>query len=185
MSQGGAEGQARDTPQGQGSGRTQANHPPPMPPRTAPHLNSVQVEAVKEYIDEIRSEIALTTKNISAANYRISSLDKLIPQVNRSLSEKNNPKGPVIQSLVNQIMSTVESVDQIIYKLEESSVNINVNLDIIKDFQEIDGFDPDDFSDDIQYTRRNIKYKLEKLQSEFLICKTEIENAQALKVLTQ
>ena len=112
-SQGGAEAPARDTPQGQGSGRTQANQPPPMPPRTAPRLNSVQVESVKEYIDEIRSEIALTTKNISAANYRISSLDKLIPQVNRSLSEKNNPKGPVIQSLVNQIMSTVESVDQI------------------------------------------------------------------------
>ena len=79
----------------------------------------------------------------------------------------------------------MESIDQIIYKLEESSVNINVNLDIIKDFQEIDGFDPDDFSDDIQYTRRNIKYKLEKLQNKFLICKTEIENAQALIVLTE
>ena len=64
-SQGGAEAPAGDTPQGQGSGRTQVNHPPPMPPRTASCLNSVQVESVKEYIDEIRSEIALTTKNIS------------------------------------------------------------------------------------------------------------------------
>ena len=105
-----------------------------MPPRAAPRLSSVQVEAVKEYITEIRSEVAVTTKNIVAANYRISSLDKMIPQVNRSLLEKNNLKGPIIQSLVNQILSTVESVDQIISKLEESSVNVNVNLDIIKDF---------------------------------------------------
>ena len=104
-SQGGAEAPAGDTSQGQGSGRTQANQPPPMPPRTAPCLNSIQVESVKEYMEEIRGNIALTTKNISAANYCINSRDKLIPQINRSLSEKNNPTGPVIQSLVNQVMS--------------------------------------------------------------------------------
>ena len=128
---GGTEGEAQGVQVSEGGAEAQA---PPMPPRTAPRLSSVQVEAVKEYINEIRSEVALTTRNIAAANYRISSLDKMIPQVNRSLSEKNNPKGPIIKSLVNQILSTVESVDQIISKLEDSSVNVNVNLDIFKGF---------------------------------------------------
>ena len=145
----------------------------------------MQAEAVKEYITVIRSEVAITTKNIGAANYRIGSLDKMIPQVNRSLLEKNNPKGPIIQSLINQILSTVQSVDEIISKLEESSVNVNVNLDIIKDFGEMDNFNPDDFTEDIQYTKRSLRYKIEKLQKEFLIRKTEIENSQALIALTE
>ena len=179
---GGHEGGAQGGQVAEAGAEAQA---PPMPPRAAPRLSSVQVEAVKEYITEIRSEVAVTTKNIVAANYRISSLDKMIPQVNRSLLEKNNLKGPIIQSLVNQILSTVESVDQIISKLEESSVNVNVNLDIIKDFEEIDGFNPNDFTEDIEYTRRNLKYKIEKLQNEFLVRKTEIENAQALIALTE
>ena len=126
---GGTEGGAQGVQVSEAGAEAQV---PPMPSRTALCLSSVQVEAVKEYINEIRSEVAVTTRNIAAANYRISSLDKMIPQVNRSLSEKNNPKGPIIQSLVNQILSTVESVDQIISKLEESSVNVNVNLDIIR-----------------------------------------------------
>ena len=41
--QGGAEAPTGDTPQGQGSGQTQANQPPPMPSRTAPCLNSIQM----------------------------------------------------------------------------------------------------------------------------------------------
>ena len=97
-SQGGAEAPAGDTPQGQGSGQPQANHPPPMPSRTAPRLNSIQIESVKQYVDEIRGEMALTTKHISAATYCVNNLDKLIPQINRSLSEKHNPTGPIITS---------------------------------------------------------------------------------------
>ena len=82
-SQGGAEAPAGDTPQGQGSGRTQANQPAPMPSRTAPRQNSIQIESVKPYVEEIRAEMALTTKHISAVNYRVNKLDELIPQINR------------------------------------------------------------------------------------------------------
>ena len=109
----------------------------------------------------------------------------MIPQVNRSLSEKHNPKEPIIQSLINQILSIAQSVVEIMAKLEESSVNVNVNLDILKDFGELDNFNPDDFTEDIEYTRRSLRYKIEKLQKEFLIRKTEIENSQALIALTE
>ena len=37
---------------------------PPQPPRAAPRLTSVQDEGVKEYITVIRSEVAITNKNI-------------------------------------------------------------------------------------------------------------------------
>ena len=53
------------------------------------------------------------------ANYRLTSLDKMIPQVSRALSEKHNPKGPIVQSLVNQILSVVKGVDDILSQLEE------------------------------------------------------------------
>ena len=51
------------------------------------------------------------------------------------MSEKHNPTGPVISSLVNQVMSAIDSVDKITHKLEDASDNINVNLDIIQDFE--------------------------------------------------
>ena len=84
--QGGAVAPARVTSQGQGSatGQPQANQPPPMLSRTAPLLSSVQIESVKQYVDEIRAEMALTTKNISAATYRVNNLDKLIHQIDVS-----------------------------------------------------------------------------------------------------
>ena len=106
---GGQEGGAQGDHGSETGAETQA---PPQPPRTAPRLTSVQDETVKEYISEIRSEVAITNKNIQAANYRLSSLDKMVPQVSWSLSEKHNPKGPIIQSLINQILSVVQSVDK-------------------------------------------------------------------------
>ena len=65
---GGQEGGAQGDQVSEAGAEAQA---PPQPPRAAPRLTSVQVEAVKEYITVIRSEVAITTKNIGAANYRI------------------------------------------------------------------------------------------------------------------
>ena len=80
--EGGAQGsQEQET----GAG-TQA---PPQLPRAALRLSSVQDETIKEYISEIRSEVGNSNKNIQAANYRLTSLDKMVPQVSRSLSEKH------------------------------------------------------------------------------------------------
>ena len=58
------------------------------------------------------------------------------------MAEKHNPSGPVVTSLVNQVMSAIDSVDAITHKLEESSDNINVNLNIIVNFENLDGFNP-------------------------------------------
>ena len=42
-----------------------------------------------------------------------------------------------------------------------------------------------EIGEDIEYTRRNLTYKIEKLQNKFLVRKTEIENEQALISLTE
>ena len=103
--------------------------PPQLPPR-ALRLSSVQDETIKEYISEIRSEVGNSNKNIQAANYRLTSLDKMVPQVSQALSEKHNPKGPIVQSLLNQILSVVQAVEDILAKLEEANINVNVTLDL-------------------------------------------------------
>ena len=156
-----------------------------MTSRSAPPLNNIQNDSVKPYVDEIRTELGLTTKHISAASYRVKKLDELIPQINRSLAEKHNPSGPVVTSLVNQVMSAIDSVDAITHKLEEASDNINVNLDIIENFEDLDGFDPREFSEDISYLRNSVKFKIDNLQGDFLTRKIQMENAQSLILLTQ
>ena len=79
----------------------------------------------------------------------------------------------------------VQAVDEIIAKLEESNINVNVTLDILKDYGEHENFNPTDFADDIDYTRRSLRYKIDKLQNEYVIRKTEIENCQSLIALTE
>ena len=158
--------------------------PPQLPPR-ALRLSSVQDETIKEYFSKIKSEVGNSNKNIQAANYRLTSLDKMVPQVSRALSEKHNPKGPIVQSLLNQILSVVQAVDDILAKLEEANINVNVTLDLLKDYGESDSFNPTHFSDDIEYTRKNLRYKIDKLQNEFTIRKNEIENYQSLIALAE
>ena len=90
--QGGAEAPAQtgETHQGQGAtaGQLQASQPPPMPSRSAPCLNDIQNDSVKPYVTEIGTELGLIKKHISAALYRVKKLDELIPQINKSLAEK-------------------------------------------------------------------------------------------------
>ena len=126
-------------------------------------MSSVQDETIKEYFSEIKSEVGNSNKNIQAANYRLTLLDKMLPQVSRSLSEKQNPKGPIVQSLLIQILSVVQAVDNILAKLEEWNINVNVTLDLLKDYGENNNFNTTHFSDDIEYTRKNLRYKIDKL----------------------
>ena len=153
--------------------------PPQLPPR-ALRLSSVQDITIREYIGEIKAEIGSSNKNIQMANYRLTSINKMVPQVSRALSEKHNPKGPIVQSLVNQIFSVVKGVDDILSKLEEANINVNVTLDILKDYGESDQFNHARFSDDIEYMRKNLRYKIDKLQTEFTIRKHEIEKIVSL-----
>ena len=53
-------------------------------------------------------------------------------------------------------------MNKITHKLEDASDNINVNLDIIQDFEDIQGFDSQEFSEDINYMRNSVRFKIEK-----------------------
>ena len=90
-------------------------------------------------------------------------------QISRALSEKNNPKGPIVQSLVNQTLSIIKGVDEIVSKLEDAYITVNVALDILQDYGVSDQFNPAHFKDDIDHTRKNLWYKNDKLQTEFTI----------------
>ena len=119
------------------------------------------------------------------ANYRLTSIDKLVPQISRALSQKNNPKGPVVQSLVNQTLSIIKGVDEIVSKLEEAYITVNVTLDILQGYEVSDLFNPANYKDDIDHTCKNLRYKIEKLNTEFTIKKQEVENIQALISMTE
>ena len=86
---------------------------------------------------------------------------------------------------MNQILAVVKAVDDILEKLEEANITVNVTLDILKDYGVSDQFNPAHFSDDIEYTQNNLWYKIDKLQTEFTIRKQEIENCQALISITE
>ena len=108
-----------------------------------------------------------------------------MPQISRALSERNNPKGPIVQSLVNQTLSLIKGVDDIVSKLEDSYISVKVTLDIIQGYEVSDLFNPENYKDDIDHTRRNLRYKIDKLNTEFVIKKQEIENLQALISMTE
>ena len=77
-------------------------------------------------------------------------------------------------------MSAISTIELIAQKVEESSDSININLDLIQNTEDLQGFDPVDYEEDITYFRRNIAFKMDSLQSEFLTCKIALENAQSL-----
>ena len=58
-------------------------------------------------------------------------------------------------------------------------------MDILKDYGESENFNPTHFNDNIEYTRKNLRYTIDKLQTEFTIRKHEIENCQSLIALTE
>ena len=74
-------------------------------------------------------------------------------------------------------MSAISTIEQIAQKVEESSDSININLDLIQNTEDLEGFDPDDYEEDITYIRRNTAFKIESLQSEFLAHKMALDNA--------
>ena len=65
-------------------------------------------------------------------------------------------------------------------KVEDNSDSISINLDLIQNTEDLQGFDPQDYEDDITYIRRNTAFKMESLQSEFLARKIALDNAQSL-----
>ena len=94
-----------------------------------------------------------------------------MPQISRALSERNNPKGPVVQSLVNQTLPLIKGVDDIVSKLEDSYISVKVTLDIIQGYEVSDLFNPENYKEDIDHTHKNLRYKIDNLNTEFVIKK--------------
>ena len=132
------------------------------------------------FVNKIGSALGEIKKNISSATYRVKKMDEIIPKINQSLSQQHHLGGPVVSSYVDQCMSAISTIELIAQKVEESSDSININLDLIQNTEDLQGFDPDDYEDDITYFRRNIAFKMDRLQSEFLAGKIQLENAQSL-----
>ena len=148
-------------------------------------LSTVQEVTIRGHVADIKAELGTSTKIIQNANYRLTSIDKLVPQISTALASRNNPKGPIVQSLVNQTLSLIKGVDEIVSKLEDSYISVNVTLDILQGYEVSDLFNPANYKDDIDHTRRNLRYKIDKLNTEFIIKKQEIENLQALISMTE
>ena len=86
----------------------------------------------------------------------------------------------MVSSYVNQCLSTITSIEQIAQKVEDNSDSISINLDLIKNTEDSQEFNPQDYEEDITYIRRNTAFKMESLQSEFLARKIALDNAQSL-----
>merc|ERR1712081_101725 len=158
---------------------------PPKPPLRAQRLSTIEEPTIKEYVQEIKSEVGAATKIIQNANYRLNSIDALVPQISPALAARNKPRGPVVTSLVNQTLSLVTGVNEIVSKLDDSFITVNVTLDTLEAYEVSDLFNAASFKEDIEYTRKSLKYKISKLNKDFLIKKQEIENLQALITITE
>ena len=77
-------------------------------------------------------------------------------------------------------MSAISAIESIAQKVEESSDSINMNLDLIQNTKDLDRFDPLEYKEDITNLRRNISFKMDNLQNDFLTRKIQLENAQSL-----
>merc|ERR1711954_394127 len=127
-------------------------------------------------------ELGTSKRIIQNANYRLNSIDKLVPQISAALAARNNPRGPVVQSLVNQTLSLIKGVDDIVSKLEDSYISVNVTLDTLQAYKVSDLFNAANFREDIDHTRKSL---INKLNTEFVMKKQEIENLQALITMTE
>merc|ERR1711954_535282 len=140
---------------------------------------------IRGYVAEIKTELGTSTKIIQNANFCLNSIVNLLPQISAALAARNNPRGPVIQSLVNQTLSLIKGVDDIVSKLDDSYISVNVTLDTLQAYEVSDLFNAASFKEDIEYTPRSLKFKISKLNTEFLVKKQEIENLQALITMTE
>ena len=119
-------------------------------PSRAQRLSTIQEPTIRGYVQEIKSEMGAATKIIQNANYCLNSIVNLVPQISAALAARNNPRGPVIQSLVNQTLCLLKGVDDIVSKLDDSYISVNVTLDTLKAYEVSDLFNAASFKEDIE-----------------------------------
>merc|ERR1711954_592989 len=130
---------------------------PPQLPSRAQILSTIQEPTIRGYVQEIKSEMGAATKIIQNANYRLNSIVNLVPQISAAPAARNNPRGPVVQSLVNQTLSLIKGVDDIVSKLDESYISINVTLDTLQAYEVSDLFNAANFREGIDHTRKRLR----------------------------
>merc|ERR1712081_87978 len=150
-----------------------------------PRLASIEEPTIKAYVTEIKNEQGTAMKVIQNAKYRLGMIDTLLPQISAALAAKNKPTGPVLTSLVNKTLNLVSGVDEIVGKLDSSFIIVNVALNTLEAYKVSNLVNPEDFKEDIIYTRKSLKYKINDLTQNFLIKKQEIENIQSLISMTE
>merc|ERR1711954_283385 len=79
----------------------------------------------------------------------------------------------------------IKGVDDIVSKLEDSYISVNVTLDTLQAYKVSELFNPANFKEDIDHTRKSLRFKINELNSEFVMKKQEIENLQALITMTE
>ena len=145
-----AQGGQREQASGSGqreNGQVQGGQEgPPQIPSRAQRLSTIQEPTIREYVQEIKAEMGAATKIIQNANYRLNSIVNLVPQISAALAARNNPRGPVIQSLVNQTLSLLKGVDDIVSKLDDSYISVNVTLDTLEAYEVSDLFNAASFN---------------------------------------
>ena len=112
------------------------------------------------FVNKIGSALGEIKKNISSATYRVKKLDEIIPKINVSLSQQHHPSGAIVSSYVKQCLSAFSTIEQIAQKVEDNRDSISINLNLIQNMEDLQGFDPQDYEDDITYIRRNTAFKI-------------------------
>merc|ERR1711954_219766 len=108
QAQGGQREQVSGSGQGDNGQVQGGQEGPPQLPSRAQRLSTIQEPTIRGYVQEIKAEMGAATKIIHNANYCLNSIVNLVPQISAALAARNNPRGPVIQSLVNQTLSLLK-----------------------------------------------------------------------------
>ena len=62
---------------------------PPQLPSRALRLSTIQEATIRGYVADIKTELGTSTKIIQNANYRLDSIDKLVPQCSPCCKEQS------------------------------------------------------------------------------------------------
>ena len=119
-------------------------------------------------VKEIREALENRKKNLASAEYRLKKLDNTIPKIHTALAQAHDPSGAVVNGYINQSQSTINFIEEIIEKVENDNDVINMNGDIIENTEQTDGFNPEDYTQDIQFIKLTSEYKVEVITSKFL-----------------
>ena len=99
--------------------------------------------------------------------YRLEKLDKSIRKIHTVLAQAHDPSGAVVNGYINQSQSTINFIEAILEKVKNENDVINMNVDIIRNTEQTVEFNPNDYTQDIQFMKLTSEYKVETMNSKF------------------